>query len=279
MQLPPELTREYGNSNYELESNSDYLNFQKVEVTSVDDSKPWKPPLEVSVTKADGTVVDKLDASTPFFTFKDRMGNVLTVSAADAGHIDSLHIKGEDPGSIFDEPSLEALMKDAAAKMPEGIAEQPGVSAFDVEMGKSMGREGIANLQELVRDGVLTEQDVEAAMALKNEVKALNKEGTKEEKDAFIQAHNGGKVGFQLIRGDVLVPIVNAPKRPTTKLFMVFGPGKEGAPKTMYTAAPGRFMPKHPNPGQHKNKENVLDEKTFDESAEAWFNTVMLTGK
>lgn len=278
-QLPPQADREFDSSDYGLEANPEYLNFKKVDVTSVDETKPWKPPLKCSVIKADGTTVENLDAATPFFTFKDKKGNSLTVSAVDAGHIDSLHIKGEDPGSVFDEPSLQALMQDAAKKMPEGIAEQPGVSAFDIEMGKSMGKEGIASMQELLSDGVLSEQDIAAVSMLKDEVKKLNKDGSKEEKEAFVTTHNQSRIAFQLIRGDILVPVVNAPKRPTNKLFMVFGPSGKENTKTLYTAAPGRFMPKHPNPNQHKNAEGQLDEKTFEESSEAWFNTAMLTGK
>ena len=142
--------------NYRLEANQQFLNFQSVKETKIDEEKAWKPALEVQVTNADGTIVEGLGANTPFFTFEDVYGNKLTVSAAAAGHIDEIHIKGKDAGSKFDEPSLEALLKDAATKMPEGIATEKGVSAFDIEMGKSMGRDGIASMAELKDQGVLT---------------------------------------------------------------------------------------------------------------------------
>ena len=273
-------TRDYGiSSPYKLESNPEFLGFQGVEVTKVDDTKPWKPALEVRTTKADGTIVENMDASTPFFTFKDGKGNEMTVSAEAAGHIDSLHIKGTDPGSVFDEPSLEHLFKDAAEKMPPDIAERPGVSAFSVQMGKNMGKEGVAGLYELVSDGVLTEADVEEAMKLKDEVMRLNLEGSKEDKQAFLDEQSAGKIKFQLVRGDVLVPIVEAPKRSTKELFMVFGPTGDPKKKTLYTAAPGRYMPKHPNTGQHKDAAGNVDMATFKESSEAWFNSAMLSGK
>jgi hypothetical protein len=260
-----------------VEAAPEYATFEKVEVTEVDETKPWKPATKVAVTLEGGQRVE-IDANTPFFTFRGREGKNLTVSAAAAGHIDELHIRGTDAGSLFDEPSLEALMQDAAPKIPAEVATAPGVSAFDIEMGKGMGHEGIAAMDELVESGVLTPEDVATAAALKDEVVALNREGTKEAKEAFIVAHGQGKVGFRLIRGDVLVPVVEAPKRPTTKLFMVFGPGASGDTKTLYTAAPGRNMPRHPNPNQHKNADGVLDEVTFKESSDAWFTTVMLTG-
>ncbi len=279
----PDSSKEFKAPAYQLEAKREYLNFQKVEVTKIDKTKPWKPTLEVRVTKEDGTVVEGLDANSPFFTFYDKEGNPLNVSAAASGHIDSLHIKGEDVGSKFDEASLEDLFRDAAAKMPEGIATQPGTSAFDVDMGKSMGKEGICSMQELLTSGTISQADIDTAQKLKEIVRELNKSGKKEEKDAFIAdfktKNSDCKIQFQLVRGDVLVPIVDAPKQDTTRLFMVFGPDASGKQKTLYTAAPGRNMPRHPNPGQHTSKEGVLDEATFKESADAWFDTVMLTGK
>jgi hypothetical protein len=274
--------RDFKVSSYTVEANPNYLDFGKVSVTKIDDTKPWKPALEVSVTKQDGSVEEGLDATTPFFTFKDKDGNEMTVSAATAGHIDSLHIKGEDLGSKFSQGSLDELCRDAAGRMPEGIATAAGVSDFAVDMKKPMGKEGLATLDELVERGIISLEDLQKATSSKEMVKGLNASGAKEEKqvfiDEFLAANPESKVQFQLIRGDVLVPVVNAPKQDTTKLFMVFGPGANGK-KTLYTMAPGRHMPRHPNPGQHKNAEGVIDQKTFDESAEAWFNTAMLTGK
>jgi hypothetical protein len=265
-------------ANYTLMSAEDFLDFKSLRITAVDETKPWRPATKVEVVKQSGEVVE-IDANTPFFEFQDLEGGSLTVSAAAAGHIDSLHIKGTDEGSRFDEPSLEALMKDASQRIPAGIARQPGVSAFDVEMGKGMGKEGIASMTELVEKGILSDSDVAAAAALKEEVYALNLNGGRADKESFVASHADGKVKFQLIRGDVLVPVVDAPKNPTTRLFMVFGPGADGK-KTLYTAAPGRNMPRHPNPNQHKDAASgILNEKTFKESADAWFETVMLTGK
>ena len=275
-------SRETEDQKYALDSNQEFLGFQNVEVTKTDDTKPWKPALEVKVTKADGSVAENLDANTPFFTFRDSEGNEMTVTAATAGHIDQLHIKGEDAGSKFDYPSLDALFEDVAQKLPQEVASAPGVSDFAVDMGRHMGKEGIASMAELKAEGILSETDLSTAESARTEVEELNKSGDEAAKIAFVEKFKADnpdcKVQFQLIRGTVLVPAVDTPKRDTTKLFMVFGPGADGK-KTAYTMAPGRHMPRHPNPGQHKNQEGVLNEETFQESANAWFDTVMLTGK
>lgn len=261
---------------YTLIPTLEYLDFKNIEITKVDESKPWKPAVTVEVEKAGGEKVE-IDANTPFYILRNNKGEELTVSAATAGHIDSLHIKGTDAGSLFDEPSFAALMEDAAKKISTDISSLPGVSSFDIEMNKSMGREGIASLRELQQSGILTKEDVDKVFILKEEVFELNHSGTKVDKEEFILKHKGEKVGFQLIRGEVLVPIVDTPKKETTKLFMVFGPSESDDRKTLYTAAPGRNMPRHPNPSQHLNN-GVFNEATFKESSDAWFNTVMLVG-
>jgi len=275
-------SRESEKPKYALDSNQEFLGFQNVEVTKTDDTKPWKPALEVKVTKADGSVAENLDANTPFFTFRDSEGNEMTVTAAAAGHIDQLHIKGEDAGSKFDYPSLDALFEDVAKKLPQEVASAPGVSDFAVDMGRHMGKEGIASMKELKAEGILSEADLSTAESVRAEVQELNKSGDEAAKKAFVEKFKtdnpDSKIQFQLVRGTVLVPTVDTEKRDTTKLFMVFGPGADGK-KTAYTMAPGRHMPRHPNPGQHKSQEGVLNEETFQESADAWFDTVMLTGK
>lgn len=267
---------------YALDSNQEFLGFENVEVTKTDETKPWKPALEVKVTKADGSVAENLDANTPFFTFRDSEGNEMTVTAAVAGHIDELHIKGEDAGSKFEYPSLEALFEDVAKKLPQEVASVPGVSDFAVDMERHMGKEGIASMEELKTEGILGDSDLSTAEYVRVEVEELNKSGDENAKKAFVEKFKADnpdcKVQFQLVRGTVLVPTVDSPKRDTSKLFMVFGPGADGK-KTAYTMAPGRHMPRHPNPDQHKNQEGVLNEETFKESADAWFDTVMLNGK
>ena len=139
-----------------------------------------------------------------------------------------------------------------------------------------------ASMEELKTEGILDDSDLTSVEAVRTEVQKLNESGDEDAKKAFVEKFKSenidSKIQFQLVRGTVLVPTVDTPKRDTTKLFMVFGPGADGK-KTAYTMAPGRHMPRHPNPDQHKSQEGVLDEKTFKESADAWFDTVMLTGK
>ena len=265
------------NEPVELVSNSDFLDFQKVEVTKVDDSKPWKPPVEVKVIKSNGEVVEGLDANTPFFTFRIN-GQELTVSAAASGHINSLHIKAEDLGSNFDYSSLQELFEDIKDKLPEEILYASSPYAFSVDMGKNMGKEGLASLDELIQTGLIEQADAEKLRDVKDTVFNLNLIGSLEEKKSFINNFSAGNIKFNLVRGDILVPTIDLPKQLTTKLFMVFGPDSKGG-KTLYTATPGRNMPRHPNPNQHKDKEGNVNKKTFKESSDAWIETIMLSGK
>ncbi len=268
---------------YTLQVNPEFLDFTALKVTSQDEAKSWKPALTVEVTKADGSVVRDLDANIPFFTFKDSQGKEIIVTAATAGHIYHLHIQGEDLGSHFNEPSLQALFADLAAHMPAGLADREGIFTFDIAMDKNMGKEGIASMDELVRDGILTPDDVAAARAYKSEVQALNKGGDKEAMRAFVdqfaEDNPHAKVTFALIRdGEAIVPQVRAAKRVTQKLFVMMGPDTSGEKRNLYTIAPGRDMPRHPIAGQHVSREGVVDEASFQQSANAWFDTVMLVG-
>lgn len=270
--------------NYALLSEPQYKGFQKVEVTEVDESKPWKPPMKIKVTLADGGE-QEIDASTPFHTFEGDAGKKLTVSAATAGHVDDLHIKGTEPGSHFDYPSLEGFLADVADKLPKGITDTPGPSAFDMDMGKKMGAEGLASMQELLTDGVIAQTDIDTIQRYREQVTQLNKTGDKTAREAFVtqfaSENPDCKIQFQVIRGGaVLVPTVKAPKRPTNKVFMVFGPTdpqQEGT-KTMWTAAPGRYMPRHPVPTQFNEAEGGSEGNAYKEAAAAWFDTVMLVG-
>lgn len=264
---------------YGLMRNRELHGFSAMKVTATE-TKPWGAvaATKIEVTKGDGSSVE-VGADDLLYKFV-RGGKELTVTVAAAEHIDNLHIKGTDAGSRFDEPTLDALMVDMAAKIPPTVATEPGVSAFSVDMGKHMGNEGIASLAELKAEGVLADSDIATAEAVKDQVIKLNRSGDAAAKSAFIEAfktdHPDCKIQFQVIRGSVLVPTVETPKRPTTKLFMVFGPTDTG--KTLWTAAPGRDMPKHPDPKQHQAGE-VFDEESFQRSAEAWFETAMLTGE
>ncbi len=267
---------------YTFYYNPDFLDFQNVEVTRIDDTKPWKPALEVKITKNDGSIIEKLDANTPFFIFQDSEGNNITVTAVAAAHIDQLHIKNKDAGSKFDYSSLKELFKDVAKKLPPKIANQSEISAFSIDMGRYVGKEGVASVEELKAEGILTDSDLNNIESVRTEVEKLNKSGDEIAKKEFLKkfktTYPNCKIQFQLIRDGVLVPTVDAPKRNTTKLFIVLGPGLDGK-RTIYTMTPGRYMPRHPNPNEHKNEKGELNEKTFKESADAWFNTVLLIGK
>jgi len=270
---------------YRLEVNQEYLDFQNMEVVERDESKSWKPPVKVKVVKSNGSE-EVIAADTPFFMLEDSSGNRLSIVAAVANHIESLHIKGEDTGSRFDHKSLYELFADLELRLPEGIAIKAGVSDLSLEMNKAMGSEGLASIAELLNDGVIETTDVEIVKSLKDQVFCLNKKGTSEERKAFVekfqQKHIEAKVQLRVFRdGEVILPVVSSVKRPTTRLFMVWRPVDEKdrdrlGDKTLRTACPGRWMPKHPIPSHFEEDGYGADSKEYREAQEAWFQTVVL---
>lgn len=265
---------------FELKINADLQGFEAVEVTSVDESLPYKPPLEVAVTLADGTVAE-VAASTPYAVFVDKDGGRLEVSIASAGHVKELHVDGKDAGSVFDVSTIDELLVIVQEHLPEGIAESDGVSAFSVETSRPMGEEGVGGLDVLLSAGLVSSEEVEEIAANTEVIIKLNLEGSDEDKNRFVAEYNaqheGSKIKLQQVRSGVIVLAADVPKQPTTELFMVFGPTGEENTKTMYTMAPGRFMPKMPNPSEH-TVDGAVDENTFKESTDAWLSTAMLVG-
>lgn len=126
----------------------------------------------------------------------------------------------------------------------------------------------------------LVQADIDKANAVREEVFALNKGGDAVAKqalvDRFLAENAGCKIQFQVIRKGVIVPTVKSEKRPTEKLFMVFGYDAEQGCKTLWTAAPGRNMPRHPNPAEFRPEEGGIEGNTFKESSDQWFDTAML---
>lgn len=264
---------------YALHVNPELQGFISIRIVSVDETSPYKPPKTVEVTSSSGKF--EIDANTVYAVFRDGNGGALNVSASAAGHIDRLHIKATEPGSQFDVDSIDELLGIVREHLPVDIAQVEGVSAFAVETGRAMGSEGVAGLDELLEKGLISTTDVDILAASKDIIIKLNLEGSLDDKASFVkqfnETHEDSMIKLQLVRGNVIVPSTDAPKQPTTKLFMVFGPGKNG--KTMYTIAPGRYMPKMPNVSEHISSDGIINNSTFEESSKAWLNTVMLTGK
>lgn len=262
----------------QLKCNERYLGFRKIVVVERDYAKSWKPAAIVSVTLADGAE-EEIPAATPFFTFVTNSGE-LTVSAATCGHIHDLHISGTDLGSRFSVVNLGHLFEIVKDKIPNCIAGMPGISSFALDTGRLIGHEGLAKSMELVEDNVIDMNDVAAVERHRPLVYLLNKAGHIEAKKEFIsifrQNNLGCRIQFEIIRGSVIVPVVIAPMRPTKEVFMVFGPTEGQTGKALYTAAPGRWMPRHPNPSEFTEQEGGVDGKEFRKSLNEWFTTVML---
>jgi len=267
-------------ANYDGELNLEFVEFNRMKGTEVDESLPYKPPLKVSVAMEDGSTVET-DASTPYVVFEDYLGGRLDISLAVAGHIKDLHIDGNEAGSVFNVSSLRELMDVVGANLPTGVAGEAGVSAFSVETGRAMGEEGVGALSELLDKGLVAAEDIDSLSLSGAEIARLNLEGTPEDRATFVEAYNvqhpNSKIILQQIRGGIIIPAAKVPKQPTTELFMVFGPTGDKT-KTMYTMAPGRVMPRMPNPSEHI-QDGVVNAETFKESSDAWLNTVMLIGE
>lgn len=277
--LVPVQEQEMGEKAYNLLRSRELHDYQGMKVTETVEKPHGTVSSKIEVTKADGSTVE-VSADDPMYKFVTADGKEITVSVGTVQHIDGLHFKAEDLGSVFDYSSMDELMEDLANKIPGDVTSRPKVVRVSVEMGKHMGNEGLASLQELVESGVVSEQDVALAEEVRQQVYELNKSGDAAAKAQFIKTfkadHPESKIQFQTVRSGVIVPVVDTPNRPTTKLFMMFGPADSG--KALWTAAPGRDMPLHPDPKQHQLS-GSFDEQTFSDSAKAWFDTAMLSGK
>lgn len=279
------------NRAYQLLMSKELHDYNGLKVTAEEEKPYGRVSSKIEVTKADGSTVE-VSAFDPMYKLKGETGLEVEVSVGTVQHIDSLHFKAEDAGSLLDFPSMDELMRDISRKLPADLADRPGFLTMDIEMGKHVGEEGIASLSELKSGGVLNEADLMTVEAVRAEVMALNKEGDPASKAAFTQKfkadHPECKVQFIVIRNErkddkevpntgVVVPAVVSPKRPTTKLFLMLGPTNKDKVKPLYTAASGRDMPLHPLPKQHL-VDGKINEKTFKASSDAWFDTVQLVG-
>ena len=166
--MPEQLTLDHEQAPYSLElPNPNLVDFTAVEITKVNEELAWKPAVEVAVTHPDGTKTENVDPFTPVYSFRGQDGE-LTVPIQTAGHIDSLHIRGQEPGSQFSYDNTTDLFTDVAEKLPAGIASNPEPRiSLSIEMGKSMGKEGVASLAELVANGTLSEEDVQLVSSLR----------------------------------------------------------------------------------------------------------------
>lgn len=266
-------------NNYYLNVNHEFLDFKNIEATKIDQTKPWQPALELKLLKADGTTVNNLEANIPFFTLRNNNGNEIIINGATIYHINYLHFKQNEAGSTFNYPRIINLFEDLAKKLAVEIADNLKANSLSIEMDKIIGKEAVASINELINEKVLTVSDKNIVDYYRDEVRKLNKEATKDEKNDFIakfkSANSSCKIQFGLIRDSVLIPMVKASKRDTNKLFIALGPNINGK-KLVYTMAPGRSMPIYPDANKHQDEHGLFNKQTFNESAKAWFDNVMI---
>lgn len=175
---------------------------------------------------------------------------------------------------------MQELLIDLSRKIPSAELQKTGTHAFSVNMDKLMGKEGLSSLVELTSKGVINTEQIRYLEQFKDQVFEINLNGTEQEKKDFINQFNSTNLNFpiffQLIRGRVIVPCIRLEKQNTTSLFVAMGPLNDQRSRELYTLAPGRYMPRHPDASQHIDARGNLNLESFLESSNAWFYTIML---
>lgn len=267
--------------NLSLDTNTEYADFKEIVVTKVDETKPWKPALEVEVTKSDGSK-EVIPANTPVFKIKDKDGNEIIMNIESANHVTDRHIHKNDIGSKFYYPNVKDLMEDIYSNIPVEIASNSEKSEVSIDMGKIIGTETVSSKEELKEKGIITDEDINTVEAYRTEVADLNRggENTRDAKELFVNVFNRDhpdcKIQFSVLNNGVLLPVVKSTPQETSEIFMVIGNNDEKG-RSFRTLTPGRYMPKFPDPKSHyTNENNMFDEEGYKKSEEAWFDTVML---
>ncbi len=196
------------------------------------------------------SVEGSVKSTETIFKIISKSGVEIEVPPAAVAHIELLHIKGEEMGSVFDERSLTAILDIVADHLPNEIPFFNGVAAFDIDCGERIGLEGVVSQTEMMEKGVMAEWDWRWLTSVKSDVFHLNIKGSDAEKMRFIGEFNArmtGKVKLG-IRSGAIVPCFVAEKQPTSKVFMVIGKGNRDGAKynCLWTMAPGRYMEKLP---------------------------------
>ncbi len=205
--------------------------------------------LDKVVGNSDG-LLRKAESTETSLKLISKSGVEIEVPPATVSHIELLHIKGEEMGSVFDAKPLTAILDIVADHLPDELPFFNGVAAFEIDCGERIGLEGVVSQTEMMERGVMTEWDWKWLTSAKSDVFQLNIKGNDKEKMRFVGEFNAkmtGKVKLG-IRSGVIVPCFVAEKQPTSKVFMVIGKGNKGGVKynCLWTMAPGRYMEKLP---------------------------------
>ena len=203
------------------------------------------------VIRGDGKV-EEIESTTTILEITNGTGEVIEVTAYVTYHIMSLHIKGQEAGSIIEGDSLEASMKLIAKHLPDKIPFKENIAAFEIDIEQQAGIEGVTSQQEMLESGVITEEDLDILSSAKDNVLHLNIEGSDEERQKFVQEFNlklAGRKASLGIRGGAIIPFFETDKQSTTRMFIVISRTKDKEGKVhnnVITMAPGRYMDRLP---------------------------------
>jgi hypothetical protein len=202
------------------------------------------------IDRPDGTS-EEMESTKIILKIKSKDGTEIEVPAFAVSHIMSLHFKGEEAGSTMETGNLEESFKLLAKHLPEKLPFGKESAAFEVDMKQNTGTEGVTSQKEMLEKGIVTSEDLEILAGAKEEVFKLNKGGSDEDKQKFVDEYNKKLEGKNVklgIRGGAIAPFFSAERQPTSKMFLVVG--KEKYANRVWTMTPGRFMDKLPNDGK-----------------------------
>ena len=253
-------------------------------VTEIDKTKPFYFPVTVEVAFADGRT-QSVPAATPVYTLTYAGVNTrLTISAASVAHILDTHFNPGKPASQFSYANIGELVADIAGRIDGARVNPTGRNEFRFSMGRNMGTDGVGSLNDLLASGAISTSDNEALGSYSDRLMAANLAGDAQALQALVasfkEEFSTSNIQLEYIaRANCVVPRINMPPQPTQELMVVFGRSEDAQVATLYTASPGRSMPRFPSRQQHAIPgTSDINTTTFKESFDAWFRHSFLRG-
>lgn len=224
-----------------------------IEPSKFHPEKKWMAT-HFNILRPDGTK-EEIESTKNILKIKSKDGVDIEVPAFTVNHIMSLHLKGEEAGSVMEGDSLELSFGVVAKHLPKELPFINGSVAFEVDVKEQTGTEGVTSQKEMIEKKIVSEKDLETLNSVKNEVFRLNIEGSDIEKTSFTNEFNAKLLGnVKLgIRGGSITPFFITERQPTSKMFVVVGKEKDpngSEHNIVWTMAPGRYMDKLPTDGK-----------------------------
>lgn len=229
-------------------------NVKDINESQFDPDRTWLATHYI-ITQPDGTSKE-VEATEVIFEIDNKDGEKIEVPAFAVEHIKSLHSDGKEAGSTFANKSLEDSLRLISKNLPTQIPFDGDTAAFEIDIKEKTGTEGVSSKQEMFDKGIISQAEVDKLESVKGAVFQLNLEGSKGDKQRFVDSFNENMPGnLKLsIRGEAIAPLfIVTDKQETTKMFIVIGKEEEkdgSKHNRLRTMAPGRYMDKLPNDGE-----------------------------